>query len=74
MALAMQYAIVALAVALSLAHLIRRQWPDTLRRLRGRLALRLLADGRSPRLQRLGRAIAPPARASGAGCGGCNGC
>lgn len=69
-----QYVIVALAVALSVVFLAQRQWPDAVRRLRAKLALWLLRDGRGSGSKRLGRWIAPAPRVGGAGCGSCNGC
>lgn len=69
-----QYVVVALAVVLSAAFVIRQQWPDGVRQLRARLALWLLRDGRRAGLRRIGRAIAPAPSLSGAGCGTCNGC
>lgn len=69
-----QYVIVAVAVTLSTAYLVRRQWPGAMRGLRKTLALWLLRDGRSTGAQRLARRIAPPPSMAGAGCGGCNGC
>ena len=72
--LAAQYAIVALAVALSAWAVLRAQAPAFERRLRGALALPLLRAGRPAWMRALGRRIAPPPRASAAACGGCERC
>lgn len=70
-----QYAIIAIAALISLAVVVRKRAPGLERRLRGALALWLVREGRSPALQRLGRAIAPPAAGGGGGaCGGCDSC
>lgn len=70
--LLVQYLIVALAVLASAGYVVWTRMPRQVRRVRGRLALRLV-DSSSPRWQRLGRRIAPPP-AAGSACGGCNGC
>lgn len=70
--LALQYAVVALAVIASAAYVFRTRFPATARRLRGWLAIRLVDSG-SPVLARVGRRIAPRPRAQDA-CGGCGGC
>lgn len=69
-----QYAIIAAAALISLAVVVRKRAPGLERRLRGALALWLVRDGRSAVLQRLGRAIAPPAAGQGGACGGCDSC
>ena len=69
-----QYAVVALAVIVSIAVVMRKQFPNATRRARGTLALWLLREGHAPWMQALGRRIAPPARIAGGGCGGCNSC
>lgn len=71
--LLIQYVLVALAVLVSLWVVIKKQFPGTLRRARGVIALRLLRDGASGWRQALGRRIAPPASSAGA-CGGCDSC
>ncbi|HEY4581883.1 MAG TPA: DUF6587 family protein [Lysobacter sp.] len=71
--LALQYAVVALAVLASLAYVLRTRFPQSVRRVRGWLAIRLIDSG-SPRLSRLGRRLAP-APHGGSGCdSGCSGC
>ena len=72
--LAWQYAVIALAVLASVVVVVRKRAPGLERRVRGVLALWLVRPGRSARLQRLGRALAPPAAASGGACGGCDSC
>ena len=72
--LAWQYAIIAAAALISLAVVVRKRAPGLERRLRARLALWLVREGRAPALQRLGRAIAPPAAGQGGACGGCDSC
>jgi len=69
-----QYAVIALAVLLSTAYVVRRQFPAGVRRLRVVCAVPLVREGRSPWLQRLGRYIAPAPLAAETGCGGCNNC
>lgn len=69
-----QYAVIALAVLLSAIFVLRRQFPGAMRRLRSWLAIVLLR-GQAGWRQRLGRALAPPAKSAGSdGCGACNGC
>jgi hypothetical protein len=71
-----QYVVIALAVVASAAYVVRRQWPGTVRRTRGVLALWLLRDVRPSWLRRIGRWIAPVPRAANDSacatpCGGC---
>ncbi|MBN8802421.1 MAG: hypothetical protein ABS96_11000 [Lysobacteraceae bacterium SCN 69-123] len=72
--LLLQYAIIALAVLASAWVVLKKQFPGTVRRLRGALVLWLVKPQRSPRLQALGRRLAPPAAGGDDGCGGCGGC
>lgn len=72
--LLLQYAIIALAVLVSAWVVLKKQFPGTVRRLRGALALWLLKPQRSPRLQALGRRLAPAASGGDSACGGCDGC
>ncbi|KAB7768175.1 DUF6587 family protein [Xanthomonas maliensis] len=72
--LTLQYLVVALAVLISLWVVLKKQFPGTVRRLRGALAVALVRDGRASWLQDLGRRIAPPAGQGGAACGGCDTC
>ncbi|MEE7559920.1 hypothetical protein HH299_09560, partial [Xanthomonas sp. Kuri4-2] len=46
LSLALQYAVIALAVLASAWVVLKKQFPGTVRRLRGALALRLLRAGR----------------------------
>lgn len=71
--LLLQYALIALAVVVSVAVVLRKQFPSVERSLRGALALWLLGPQRGARWQRLGRWMAPAAR-SGGSCGGCGSC
>jgi len=70
--LSAQYALIGLAVVLSLWVVLSQQMPATVRRLRLAVALRMLR-GSSGWPASLGRRIAPEAAGSGS-CGGCNGC
>lgn len=72
--LLLQYAIIALAVLASAWVVLKKQFPGTVRKLRGALALALLKPGRAAWLQALGRKVAPPASGSGGACGGCDSC
>jgi hypothetical protein len=73
-ALWLQDLVVALAVLLSAGYLVRRQFPQSVRRWRIALAVPLLRETRHAGVQRLGRWLAPAPRAVGGGCGGCGGC
>lgn len=68
-----QYAVIALAVLASAAHVMRVQWPNATRRLRVACAAPLVRAGRPAWMQAVGRRIAPPAVA-GKACGECSGC
>ncbi|QNN46424.1 hypothetical protein H9L17_14870 [Thermomonas brevis] len=72
--LLLQYLIVALAVLVSAAVVMRKQFPNATRKLRIALALPLLREGRPAWLRALARKIAPPGQGGGKDCGGCNGC
>lgn len=72
--LLLQYAIIVLAVLASAWVVLKKQFPGVVRRLRGALALWLVKPHRSPRLQALGRRLAPPAAGGAGACGGCDGC
>ncbi len=70
-----QYVAIALAVIASAVHVLNRQLPGPMRRLRVACAVPLLRAGRPAWAARLGRWIAPtPAAAGKAACGGCDGC
>jgi hypothetical protein len=69
-----QYVVIAVAVAISAAVVMRKQFPNATRKLRIALALPLLREGGPGWLRPIGRAIAPPARAAGKGCDGCDSC
>lgn len=72
--LALQYAVVAVAVTLSAWVALRKQFPAAERRLRIALALPLLRPGRPAWLRGVGRWIAPAPAAAGPGCAGCDDC
>ena len=69
-----QYLVIALAVVFSAGYVARRQFPDSVRRLRMALAVPMVREGRPLWLRNLGRRIAPPGRATDGACGGCNSC
>ncbi|MET0888944.1 MAG: DUF6587 family protein [Stenotrophomonas maltophilia] len=72
--LLLQYAVIALAVLVSAWVVMKKQFPGTVRRARGAIALGLVKPQRAAWLQALGRRIAPPATAGGGACGGCDSC
>ncbi|MDE2407240.1 MAG: hypothetical protein KGL91_05190 [Xanthomonadaceae bacterium] len=72
--LLLQYIVVALAVLVSAAVVMYKQFPNATRKLRIALALPLLREGRPAWLRGLARKIAPPGQGGGKDCGGCNGC
>jgi hypothetical protein len=71
--LALQYAIIAVAVLVSAWVVFRKQAPGAARRLRIALALPLVREGRPAWLRAIGKWIAPAPKAAG-GCAGCDGC
>lgn len=71
--LALQYAVVAIAVLASAWVVFRKQAPAAARRLRIALALPLVRDGRPAWLRAIGKRIAPAPQAAG-GCAGCDTC
>ena len=71
-ALALQYVVVAAAVAASALYVLLTRFPTTVRRVRGWIALRLIDSG-STALAGLGRRLAPKSRTQD-GCGTCGGC
>lgn len=73
--LALQYAIIAVAVVVSAWVVVKKQLPGPLRKARVALALPLLREGKPAWQRRLGRWIAPPGQPGNAGaCGGCDDC
>jgi hypothetical protein len=77
--LALQYAIIAVAVLASVWVVLKKQFPGPLRKARIALALPLLREDRAAWQQALGRWIAPAGslvngRIAGKDCGGCDGC
>lgn len=73
MGLWLQYVVIALAAGVSAGVVWKKQFPASWRRMRAALALPLLRR-RSPRAQRLGRWLAPPASGNAGACGGCDSC
>lgn len=69
-----QYAIVGLAVALSAAFVVQKQFPAGVRRARIACALPLVRENRATWLRRLGQWLAPAPRVGEGACGGCNSC
>ena len=69
-----QYVVIAVAVIVSAGFVVRRQFPQGVRRLRLACAVPLVREGRPAWLQRLGRWLAPVPAKGADDCGGCNGC
>lgn len=75
LSLALQYAIIAIAVVVSAWVVLKKQFPGPVRKARIALALPLLREGRAAWQRKLGRWIAPAgSSANDAACGGCSGC
>jgi hypothetical protein len=72
--LLLQYIVVALIVLISAWVVLKKQFPGTVRKARGAIALGLIKPQRATWLQALGRRIAPPATGGGGACGGCDSC
>jgi hypothetical protein len=72
--LLLQYIVVALIVLISAWVVLKKQFPGTVRKARGAIALGLVKPQRATWLQALGRRIAPPATGGGGACGGCDSC
>lgn len=72
--LLLQYIVIALAVLFSAWVVMKKQFPGTVRKARGAIALGLVKPHRAAWLQALGRRIAPPATGGGGACGGCDSC
>ncbi|MCW6026560.1 hypothetical protein K4043_00880 [Stenotrophomonas sp. SRS1] len=72
--LLLQYVVIALAVVVSAWVVMKKQFPGTVRKARGAIALGLVKPQRAAWLQALGRRIAPPATGGGGACGGCDSC
>ena len=72
--LALQYAIIAIAAAVSAWVVLKKQFPGLLRRMRIALALPLMREGAANWQRRLGRWVAPAVSGNDAACGGCNTC
>ena len=72
--LLLQYVVIAVAVAASLAYVVRRQFPAAVRRARIACAVPLVREGRAPWLRRVGLWIAPEPRTGAGGDDGCGSC
>ena len=72
--LLLQYAVIALAVLLSVWVVAKKQFPGSVRRLRVALALPLLREGKPAWMRRFGFWISPVGNAEATACGGCNNC
>lgn len=72
--LALQYVIVGLIVLISAWVVLKKQFPGTVRKWRGALALWLLRPGHPAWMRVWGRKVAPPASGGGGACGGCDSC
>mgnify|MGYP000641447110 CR=1 FL=1 len=70
----LQYALVGVVVVLALWIFVKKQMPGMLRKARLALATPLVREGRPGWMRALARKIAPPSRAGGSACGGCDGC
>jgi len=72
--LLLQYVVVVLIVMVSAWVVLKKQFPGTVRKARGAIALGLVKPQRAAWLQALGRKIAPSASGGGGACGGCDSC
>ena len=72
--LLLQYAIIAVAVLLSVWVVAKKQFPGSVRRLRVAIALPLLREGKPAWLRSIGRRVAPATQTGGSACGGCDNC
>ncbi|TXH67773.1 MAG: hypothetical protein E6Q88_10330 [Lysobacteraceae bacterium] len=72
--LALQYGLIAVAVAVSAWVVLQKRMPGLARRLRIALALPLVRAGAPPWLSAIGRRIAPAPSMRSSDCGGCDGC
>lgn len=74
MSLALQYAVIGVAVLLAAVFVWRTRFPASWRRVRIALAIPLLREGRPAWMAKLGRVIAPASALASGECGGCGGC
>ncbi|MDR1076128.1 MAG: hypothetical protein LBL59_07525 [Xanthomonadaceae bacterium] len=72
--MALQYVAVAILVLISGWVVLKKQFPNLLRRMRIALAIPMLREGKPVWVRRLGKWIAPVPASGGPGCGGCGGC
>lgn len=74
LSLALQYAVIAVAVLVSAWVVFRKQAPNAARRLRIAIALPLVREGRPRWLRAVGKWIAPAPKKGTDACGDCGGC
>lgn len=74
MPLALQYAVIGVAVLLAALFVWRTRFPGAWRRTRIALAIPMLRAGRPAWMHKLGRFIAPASALASGECGGCDGC
>lgn len=72
--LLLQYFAIALAVIASGGHVLHKQFPAGVRRMRIACAVPLVREGRAGWMRKLGRLIAPMQAGAVSSCGGCSGC
>ena len=72
--LALQYAVIAIAVAASAWVVAKKLFPNAVRGARMAIAVRLVRESRPPWLRALGKRIAPAPASAGKDCGGCDAC
>lgn len=72
--LLVQYLLIALAVCVSLAVVMHKQFPHATRRLRIAIALPMLREGAPMWIKKMGRWVAPQPAVGSKDCGGCNSC
>ncbi len=72
--LLLQYAIIALAVLLSVWVVAKKQFPGSVRKLRVAIALPLLREGKPAWMRSVGLRVSPVGKAGDSACGGCDNC
>lgn len=74
MPLALQYAVIGVAVLLAVGYVWRTRFPALWRAARIAIAIPLLRDGRPAWVKKIGRWITPASVLRSGECGGCDGC
>lgn len=74
MSLALQYAVIGIAVLLAVIFVWRTRFPRSWRATRIAIAIPMLREGQPGWVQRIGRWIAPASALASGECGGCSGC